>query len=367
MAATESLPVLMYHYISNHANSIAVAPELFELHCRTLTAHGWQGVSLAEAESYFLHGEPLPEQSCLITLDDGYLDNYVHAWPILEKYGQKGVIFAVAERVAASTTPRPTLRDVWEKRLARTELPCVDMPLVPHADGYVARKDMFFSWEEARRMEQSGVISVASHSLTHTSVFTGSGYSGFLLPGDRKRTFDATLDRYWGLPLFPQKPALAHQAFIPSEQLAAAIKNLVPQDEHEAYVFAADTTNIEKLHKLAREMADSLGDFEDGDAMLVRMRHELAEGKRCLEQGLGHAVHSLCWPWGAYCGLSLELGKELGFTCFYTTREGANPPGDGTAIRRFKAKAKGAPWLRSRLWVYSRPWLGNVYARCRCI
>ena len=80
----------MYHYVSSFPGAIAVSPEHFEDQCRGMAKHGWRGIGLDEAEAFLLKGAPLPPRSLLITFDDGYLDNYVYAWPILRKYGHKG-------------------------------------------------------------------------------------------------------------------------------------------------------------------------------------------------------------------------------------------------------------------------------------
>ena len=158
-----SLPVLMYHYVSRFPGAIAVSPEHFEDQCRGMAEHGWRGIGLDEAEAFLLKGAPLPPRSLLITFDDGYLDNYVYAWPILRKYGHKGVVFAVTERMEAEKKCRPTLAEVWEG-LPPSSLPPVDAPMHDTPFGYQVRRDMFFSWEEARHMESSGVMAVAAHS-----------------------------------------------------------------------------------------------------------------------------------------------------------------------------------------------------------
>ena len=98
----QTLPVLMHHLISNDTTHISVLPSIFETQCRTLAEKGWFGIGLREAEEFFINGRPLPEKSFLLTFDDGYLDNYVYAWPILRKYGHKGVIFVVTERIDAA-------------------------------------------------------------------------------------------------------------------------------------------------------------------------------------------------------------------------------------------------------------------------
>jgi peptidoglycan/xylan/chitin deacetylase (PgdA/CDA1 family) len=41
----------------------------------------------------YLDGKPLPRAPVLITFDDGYLDNYEIAYPILKRYGTKAVFF----------------------------------------------------------------------------------------------------------------------------------------------------------------------------------------------------------------------------------------------------------------------------------
>ena len=96
-----SLPVLTWHSVCDAPYTLCFPVALFEEHCRVLAEKGWFGVGLEQAEDFFLHGRELPPRSFLITLDDGYLDNYVYAWPILRKYGHKAVIFPVVERIAA--------------------------------------------------------------------------------------------------------------------------------------------------------------------------------------------------------------------------------------------------------------------------
>lgn len=275
---TSSLPVLMYHYISWYPNSISVSPELFASHCAILAKNGWHGVSLAEAEAYFLHGEDLPPKSCLITFDDGYLDNYVYAWPILQKYGHSGVIFAVSGRMEPAAELRPTLADVWNGTVAAAALPKVDEPIRMHPNGYEVRSDLFCNWAEARAMEQSGVMAVAAHTLGHQGVFINNDYRGFFLPGQRGRTFHTPAPFFWGLPGFVMGPGLLERAFLPNPDMADAIRRLVPQDENEAFAFATDEANIRELETLVAK-AKTLGRMETDEEMTARMDGEIRGGK----------------------------------------------------------------------------------------
>ena len=74
-----SLPFLMYHSISRFNHRLCVSPELFDDQCRALVRAGWRGVSLAEAEDFFLGKRRLPRKTLLFSFDDGYLDNYANA------------------------------------------------------------------------------------------------------------------------------------------------------------------------------------------------------------------------------------------------------------------------------------------------
>ncbi len=354
----------MYHYISKCSGSIAVHPDIFEEHCRLLAQKGWRGIALDEAEAYLLHGAPLPRKSVLFTFDDGYLDNYVYAWPILKKYGHKGVIFAVTSKIAQRPECYPTIEDVTNGLVPHTALPPVDTPFQQTTGQLVERQDMFFSWHEARAMEASGIISVAAHSTAHKLVFNASHYAAFSFPRSRGRTFYAVEgDMPWGMPAFPQGAAFSHRAFVPSAHLLDTVRALVPQDKAEAWAFAQSTQNMDILRRAVAALSeDELGAFETDTQRIARMEQEIASCKATLEKELGHQVQSFCWPWGATCPEALALARQYGFTVLFETTRGANPPMRSDAVHRFKAKNKSASWLLSRVRVYSRPLAASLYA-----
>ena len=292
----------MYHYVSRFPGAIAVSPEHFEDQCRGMAEHGWRGIGLDEAEAFLLKGAPLPPRSLLITFDDGYLDNYVYAWPILRKYGHKGVVFAVTERMEAEKKCRPTLAEVWEG-LPPSSLPPVDAPMHDTPFGYQVRRDMFFSWEEARHMESSGVMAVAAHSARHLAVFAGPEWGPvnrhdrhqkpasaleaagqrFHVPGTRANTFNAVdFPEVWGLPRFKERPFLYSRAFIPSPDLVAAVQRLVPQEPAEARTFFQSAGNVAALETLVAGFSpDRLGTLEsEAAAAAVCMKNWAPARKR---------------------------------------------------------------------------------------
>lgn len=373
----QSLPVLMHHSISGDSTQVSIMTSVFEEQCRMLAERGWAGVSLEEAEDFLINGSPLPEKSFLLTFDDGFLDNYVHAWPIMRKYGHKGVIFAVVDRITQAQrecarqhpegqgTIRPTLEDVWQGRCAKEDLPGVDNPLYTNSLGNSARRDLFFTWDEARLMEQSKVMSIAAHSARHERVFAGPSYSDFVKPGDQSRTFCGTVPpAFWGMPGFAAVPELANRAFLPSPSLVKAITALVPQDEAAAGGFFSSPSRVDTLKALV-DGHRSLGEYESPKEQSLRFRAIMESCQEVASRELGHKIRSFCWPWGAFCEEARKEGLAAGFEAFYTTRLGVNLPGEPLAVGRFKVKNRADSWLLRRLNVYRRPWLGFLYLKAR--
>ena len=74
---------------------------------------------------------PLPDKPILITFDDGYASNYMYAYPILKKLGMQATIFVITDRRGKTLSVNP-----------------------------------HFSWNQAREMQDSGVIDIQL-SLIH--------------------------------------------------------------------------------------------------------------------------------------------------------------------------------------------------------
>jgi peptidoglycan/xylan/chitin deacetylase (PgdA/CDA1 family) len=388
-----SLPVLMYHHVSNcllESHSVfmyhhvvtfpplLVSPARFDEQCRVLAEQGWFGISLEEAEGFLVNGEPLPPGSFLMTFDGGYLDNYIYAWPIMREYGHKGVIFAVGDKIEAAeqgaktaeagqyTPEHYTLDDLWAGRCTEQELLSEDSHMAENSQAPGAAQDIFLNWDEVRELERSGVFSIAAHSLSHQYVFTGEDYCGFADPATVKGDFWQIWPKScWGLPNFIQGPALTNLAFLPESGLVSAIEELVPQNESDARAFFKVPANVEKLEALVGAKRRHLGTFETQAGRIRRMGEIFEKTQAIFRQELGHKVKSFAWPWGAYTPESLRLAREAGFQVFYTTQAGINLPGEHQAVRRLEVKDSSAAWLLKRVRICSRPWLGRIYTSIR--
>ncbi|WP_245884513.1 polysaccharide deacetylase family protein [Tumebacillus permanentifrigoris] len=93
------VPILMYHSISP-GTDLRVSPEDFDAQMKWLQEHGYKPITLGQLGRHWdgtydvTGGKPL-----VITFDDGYLDNYTAAWPILQKYHFPATIFVITDSI----------------------------------------------------------------------------------------------------------------------------------------------------------------------------------------------------------------------------------------------------------------------------
>ncbi len=101
-----SFVILMYHMISEPKTAAEVkyacSQKRFEHHLQMLLCAGFKPVSIKAIEEYFSTQTPLPDQAFLITLDDGFEDNYSNAFPILQRYQIPAVIYLATGLVGKS-------------------------------------------------------------------------------------------------------------------------------------------------------------------------------------------------------------------------------------------------------------------------
>ena len=137
---TIKFPVFNYHHLGPMPENadinrrvFTVTPELFEEHLKYFRDNGYQVVLVDELIKYFKIGKSLPEKAVAITFDDGYLEHYQNAFPLLKKYNVKATFFIPTGWVGTST-----------------------------------RGDMM-SWAQIKEMSDAGMI-IGSHAMTHPNL-----------------------------------------------------------------------------------------------------------------------------------------------------------------------------------------------------
>jgi Predicted xylanase/chitin deacetylase len=95
--------ILMYHRVTNmlgrsDAPYNAVSIDNFDKQMSRLASE-YNVITLDDLCSCFPDLTPLPENSAIITFDDGFRDNYLNAFPILKKYKLKATIYVCSGTV----------------------------------------------------------------------------------------------------------------------------------------------------------------------------------------------------------------------------------------------------------------------------
>lgn len=97
------IPVLYYHSVNDVVdNEVTISPSLLKKELEYIKAQGYTTLSIKEVENYILNNQPIPEKSILITFDDGYMDNYYNAYPILKELNMKATIFCITSELDGS-------------------------------------------------------------------------------------------------------------------------------------------------------------------------------------------------------------------------------------------------------------------------
>lgn len=143
----KSLTVVNYHRIDNPYRedfdsfkpNVSATPEDFDRQMAYL-AKWFHVVSLKDVIAWLDGQKELPPHAALITFDDGYLDNYAHAFPILRKYNFPALIFLTTGHIG---TDAPFYWDMAAYCFAHTENDHLTFP-----DGHVE------SWSDPKQLEQ---------------------------------------------------------------------------------------------------------------------------------------------------------------------------------------------------------------------
>lgn len=166
MGSAKAIPVLMYHHVNPHQGDlVTLTPREFEGQLRYLKEKRYRSLFLEDLVR-FLKGEAtFPERTVVLTFDDGYLDNWVYAFPLLARYEIKATLFCVTSWVdqgecrphAGIASPRD-LPEIPGHRSSRERL------------GEKGRGGDSVNWSELAAMIRSGLIDVQSHTHRHRSV-----------------------------------------------------------------------------------------------------------------------------------------------------------------------------------------------------
>ena len=146
----------MYHHVNNNKDDLyTVSPDIFEEQMRYLVTHGYQTVTCDDLMDMMTKGRRL-KKSVMITFDDGWLDNYVFAMPVLRKYGLRATFFIVPKWIEQATK-LPNEAPLIFPRHEEAKI-CIEQ-------GH--EYQVIFSWQIVKEMSKSGIARFYSHTYSH--------------------------------------------------------------------------------------------------------------------------------------------------------------------------------------------------------
>jgi peptidoglycan/xylan/chitin deacetylase (PgdA/CDA1 family) len=124
------VPVLMYHSFNaeEHRPIPYIDPKIFKKQMEFLAKNNYNAINPGKAITYMTKKEKMPPKTVLITADDGYLNFYENAYPVLKEYNLPSTIFIAIDKI--------------------------EQP------GYLG-------WKELREMSDSGLVTIGSHTKSH--------------------------------------------------------------------------------------------------------------------------------------------------------------------------------------------------------
>ncbi len=125
------IPILMYHSVNPETiagRMLTVSPGAFDRQLRFLKTHHYNVVFLEKIADLIKNKQEIPPRTVAITLDDGYRDSFLYAFPILKKYNLPATMFIITNEVGRPQNDRLT-------------------------------------WEEIKIMRDSGLVDFGSHCL----------------------------------------------------------------------------------------------------------------------------------------------------------------------------------------------------------
>ena len=92
------LPIIMYHEIKTYkAGKDVILPWEFESDLKYLAENDYVPITMDQLIDYVFYGTKLPEKPIILSFDDGYLNTYFYAVPLLKKYHMKIVMSIIVK------------------------------------------------------------------------------------------------------------------------------------------------------------------------------------------------------------------------------------------------------------------------------
>jgi len=95
---TVFVPIVMYHHIRNtNSGKNSITPSEFESDLKYLRKNNYNTITMTQLVDFVYKDIELPENPIILSFDDGYLNTYKYAFPLLIEYDMKIVLSVIGK------------------------------------------------------------------------------------------------------------------------------------------------------------------------------------------------------------------------------------------------------------------------------
>ena len=175
-APAVDVPIVMYHKINTQTpTQYWLHGEEFARQLQLIAHLGMTTIRPAQIFDHMYRGVLLPENPILLIEDDGFLDFYTYAWPLLQQYEFTATVSLISDYVAQEEANR--LWDTWETDALESQYSS------PH-----------LIWPEVLEMQAGGICFV-SHTRSHRALAELSSEDAWDEIYNSKQILEAALGR----------------------------------------------------------------------------------------------------------------------------------------------------------------------------
>ncbi|MGL4252577.1 MAG: polysaccharide deacetylase family protein [Fusobacteriaceae bacterium] len=339
----KGIPIFLYHQVNP---SSKVTPELFERHLQVLKEKKMETITISQ----MLDKEKL-KNSVLITLDDGYYDNYKYVFPLLKKYNMKATIFLNTAFLGEERKSDVEIKNNEEANLVSAKR---------YLDEGTEISEQYMTWNEIKEMHESGLVDFQAHSHGHRAIFKNNTILGFF---EEKEKIDSSDIYLYGIPKggypkFGKRGEYSIRGIDVDKKLFSEFQkyyyeNLEKLDLSKRIKEGQNYIDKE-LKKYIKEV--TLEEFEQ------RIMNDFNKNKSMIETKLGNEVLFFCWPWGHRGPEAMAVLKKNGVKGFVSTKKGTNSyRGDLDFIKRIELREFTEKKYRINLFLGRNLILGKIY------
>lgn len=134
------IPILMFHYIKDVPSDssdqlgyrLSFSPKKFEEFLVYFKENDIKTLTFWDLKDIIENKKEMPKKAVMLTFDDGYIDHYTNAYPLLKKYNMKGVFYIISDKPNTNSD--------------------------------------YMNWEQIKEMADSGQ-EIGSHTISHPNLF----------------------------------------------------------------------------------------------------------------------------------------------------------------------------------------------------